>query len=305
LLELAGKINIDVGEFLAAVNLDTLVRIPDSYSEVYETGDADLAFRVNVATGAPVFVGILVEHKSGRDANMFNQLARYMRSVMKRFDEGRLFDGLPTMAMIFYNGRENWNPLELLEKDYPAYFHGMVLPFRCAFVNMSDIPDSDCLACENVATGLGIAAMAHAYDKDAFLEVFRQFKPRLRKMPSNELSCLLEKISLYLIEYLGKEVMKELNMAFKSIGQKYGFVSAGDVFRQEIADAQAKAQKLIDEERQKAENARQKAENAKAELAQNRDDTEAVLREMGMSDEKIAEMQAKLEVLRQSRLSHG
>ena len=76
-------------------------------------------------------------------------------------------------------------------------------------------------------------------------------------------------------------------MAFKSIGQKYGFVSAGDVFRQEIADAQAMA------------------ENAKAELAQNRDDTETVLREMGMSDEKIAEMQAKLEALRQSRLSQG
>ena len=298
LLELAGKINVDVADFLAVVNLDTLVRIPDSYSEVYETGDADLAFRVNVATGAPVFVGILVEHKSGRDANMFNQLARYMRSVMKRFDEGRLFDGLPTMAMIFYNGRDNWNPLELLEKDYPAYFHGMVLPVRCAFVNMSEIPDSDSLACEDVATGLGIAAMAHAYDKDAFLEVFRQFKPRLRKMPSNELSCLLEKISLYLLEYLGKEVMKELNMAFKSIGQKYGFVSAGDVYRQEIADAQAKAKKLINEERQKAE-------NAEAELAQNRNDTEAVLREMGMSDEKIAEMQAKLEVLRQSRQSHG
>ena len=260
LLELAGKINIDVAEFLAAVNLDTLVRIPDSYSEVYETGDADLAFRVNVSTGAPVFVGILVEHKSGRDANMFNQLARYMRSVMKRFDEGRLFDGLPTMAMIFYNGRENWNPLEILEKDYPKYFHGMVLPFRCAFVNMSDIPDSDCLACEDTVTGLGIAAMAHAYDKNAFLEVFDQFKPKLQKLPSNELSCLLEKISLYLVEYLGEGVLQELNMAFKSIGQKYGFVSAGDVYRQRIAEAnqkaeeaQAKAQKLIDEERQKAE----------------------------------------------------
>ncbi len=73
-------------------------------------------------------------------------------------------------------------------------------------------------------------------------------------------------------------------MAFKSIGQKYGFVSAGDVYRQEIADAQAKAE---------------------AELAQSRDDTETVLREMGMSDEKIAEMQAKLEALRQSRLSRG
>ena len=81
------------------------------------------------------------------------------------------------------------------------------------------------------------------------------------------------------------KILKELNMAFKSIGQKYGFVSAGDVFRQEIADAQAMA------------------ENAKAELAQNRNDTEAVLREMGMSEEQIAEMEARLEALRQSRLS--
>jgi hypothetical protein len=305
LLELAGKINVDVADFLAAVNLDTLVRIPDSYSEVYETGDADLAFRVNVSTGAPVFVGILVEHKSGRDADLFNQLARYMRSVMKRFDEGRQFDGLPTMAMIFYNGRENWNPLEMLEKDYPKFFHGMVLPFRCAFVNMSDIPDSDCLACEDVTTGLGIAAMAHAYDKNAFLEVFEQFKPKLQKMPSNELSCLLEKISVYLTEYLGEGVLQELNMAFKSIGQKYGFVSAGDVYRQRISDAEAKA----DEERQKAEaehqkadEERQKAENAEAELARSREDTKKVLLEMGMSDELIAKMQARLDALRQSRL---
>lgn len=292
LLELAGKVNVDVAEFLAAVNLDTLVRIPDSYSEVYETGDADLAFRVNVATGAPVFVGILVEHKSGRDADSFNQLARYVRSVMKRFDEGRLFDGLPTMAIIFYNGRENWNPLELLEKDYPKYFHGMVLPFRCAFVNMSDIPDSDCLACEDAVTGLGIAAMVHAYDKDAFLDVFRQFVPKLQKLPRNELSCLLNKISLYLNEYLGNDVLKELNMAFKSIGQKYGFVSAGDVFRQQIAEAD-----------QRAEAERQKAENAEAEIVQNRTDTQKVLREMGMSEEQIAEMEARLDALRQSRLS--
>ena len=46
LLELAGKVNTDVGEFLTAIDLDTLVRIPDSYSEVEETGDADLAFRL-------------------------------------------------------------------------------------------------------------------------------------------------------------------------------------------------------------------------------------------------------------------
>ena len=77
-------------------------------------------------------------------------------------------------------------------------------------------------------------------------------------------------------------------MAFKSIGQKYGFVSAGDVYRQRIADAEAKAQKQIEAERQKAE----------VERAKNRDDTAAVLREMGISDAQIAEMQARLDAMR-------
>ena len=102
-------------------------------------------------------------------------------------------------------------------------------------------------------------------------------------------------------------------MAFKSIGQKYGFVSAGDVFRKQIAaerqKAEAERQKAEAErqkaetERQKAEAERQKAENAEAEIVQNRTDTQKVLREMGMSEEQIAEMEARLDALRQSRLS--
>ena len=50
-------------------------------------------------------------------------------------------------------------------------------------------------------------------------------------------------------------------MAFKSIGQKYGFVSAGDVFRQRIAEANQRAENAQAE----AEAERQKAENAEAE----------------------------------------
>lgn len=159
LLELAGKVNYDVGEFISAINMDTLVRIPDSYSEVDDTGEADLAFRVNVSTGAPILVGVLLEHKSGRDPNVLDQIARYVNSVMKIYDKNHVFRGIPTMAIIFYNGRENWNPLKRLEEGYPEYFRGSVLPFHCAFVNMADIPDSDCLTCEDVATGMGVVAM--------------------------------------------------------------------------------------------------------------------------------------------------
>ena len=51
-----------------------------------------------------------------------------------------------------------------------------------------------------------------------------------------------QKINIYLKEYLNEEQLKELEMAFVSIGQKYGFVSAGDVFRQRLADANQKAE---------------------------------------------------------------
>ena len=35
---------------------------------------------------------------------------------------------------------------------------------------------------------------------------------------------MLHKISVYLAEYLSEEAQKELDMAFVSVGQKYGFV---------------------------------------------------------------------------------
>ena len=241
LLEMSAKVNRELSEFLSVVNLDTLVRIPDSYSEVDETGEADIAFRVNVSTGAPVLVGILLEHKSGRDLGVLNQIDKYIHSIMRLHSENRIYDGFPTMAIIFYNGRENWNPLKLLENGYPKYFHGSVLPFKCTFINMADIPDSDSLACEDVETGMGIVAMKYAFDKDALLSILPKFKGALQKMDGNKASCLLQKISLYLKEYVDQGVLKELSMAFKSIGQKYGFVSAGDVFRQQLADAREEA----------------------------------------------------------------
>ena len=57
------------------------------------------------------------------------------------------------------------------------------------------------------------------------------------------------KMSLYLEEYVDDNLIEELDMAFKSIGQKYGFVSAGDVFRQQIADTQQKLEAKANEEK--------------------------------------------------------
>ena len=290
LLKLAAKHDEELRKFLESIDLKTLERIPDSYSEVADTGEADLAFRVNVVTGVPVLVGILLEHKSGRDRNTVNQISRYVHSVMKNIDRTRMFEGLPTMAIIFYNGRENWNPLTQLEKDYPEFWHGRILPCPCTFVNMADIADEDCLACEDVSTGMGIAAMKHAFDERTLAEVLPKFKARLRTMDAESATCLLEKIRLYLQEYFGESLLKEFDMAFVSIGQKYGFVSIGDSIRRQVAEASEKARaegESVGEARgeQKGRDA-ERREMAKSMKAWG-DSTEKIMAVSGLSQEEI------------------
>ena len=309
LLELARKINHDIDTFLSQVNLDTLMRIPDSYSEVDDTGEADLAFRVNVSTGAPILVGILLEHKSGRDPAIFDQISKYIHSVMKIQDKSRVFSGIPTMAIIFYNGRDSWNPLKSFEKAYPDYFRGKVLPFQCAFVNMADIPDSDCLACEDTATGMGIIALKHAFNKDKLLELLPRFCKFLQKMPRSEASCLLGKTSIYLQEYLGKDFLKELDMAFVSIGQKYGFVSIGDYLREQMADERqelaelrqlaANDQQRLEETRQQVENIRQQVTEAQQRLEETRQQVTGAQQRLEETRQQVTEDQQRLEETRQ------
>ena len=100
-------------------------------------------------------------------------------------------------------------------------------------------------------------------------------------MPPANAACLLAKISIYLKEYVTRDVLKELDMAFVSIGQKYGFVSAGDEFRRELAEARAEA--------------RAEAQ-AKAKA-----DTAAALREMGIPENQIEEIQARIDTLQKKR----
>ena len=240
LLKLSAKSNLEIQQFLAAVDPNTFVRIPDSYSNVDETGEADLAFRVNATSGDHALVGVLLEHKSGPDANTLAQMGKYVNSVMNAYAQSHSATQIPTVAILFYNGKEEWNPYKNFPQ-YPEYFHDVILPFKAAFVNMTQISDDDCLKCEDVATAMGVTAMKYAFNSKKLREALLQFKGRFQKLPPAEAKNLLEKISLYLKEFLDDKVLEELNVAFVSIGQKYGFVSAGDVFRQRLAAGKAEA----------------------------------------------------------------
>ena len=70
-------------------------------------------------------------------------------------------------------------------------------------------------------------------------------------------------------------------MAFVSIGQKYGFESAGDYFRKQIAEAEAEG----------------RAEGE----TKGHDDAISVMQDVGLPPEKIAEIKARLDALKSSK----
>ena len=75
-------------------------------------------------------------------------------------------------------------------------------------------------------------------------------------------------------------------MAFKSVGQKYGFVSAGDVFRKRLADAHAETQKKVAEARAEARQEGESIGETRGELNKAREMARA-LKAMGDPVEKI------------------
>ena len=89
-------------------------------------------------------------------------------------------------------------------------------------------------------------------------------------------------------------------MAFKSVGQKYGFVSAGDVFRKKLADARAETRQKVAEARAEARQEGESIGENRGELKKAREMARA-LKAMGDPVEKIMAVsgltQAEVEAL--------
>jgi len=266
LLNIAAATNADLERTLAEVNLDTLEEIPEPYNEVGEHGEADLAFRVKGIDDKDFFFGILLEHKSSPNNDVLAQIYRYTYEVMVNKSNTE-FAWMPTKAIIIYNGTTEWDPLAKLRKQQHEKFQGKLLPFECAFVNLATISDEQCFASENSEAAIGLITMKYAFNARYYESLLPRIEEKLKSMDTAQGSTLVDKIKLYLGEYLNPETLEELKMAFVSIGQRLGFVSAGDLRRAQ----EKEIQKLKKESAaNKAEIAANKAEIAalKAALAQ-------------------------------------
>lgn len=102
-------------------------------------------------------------------------------------------------------------------------------------------------------------------------------------------TTLAQKIELYLGEYITEEALEKLKMAFKSLGERLGFVSAGDVRRARETQIRENAQKRGEAKGRKLE--RQKAEEEKLasarEMLQDGDSVEKICRVLKLSEERV------------------
>ena len=237
LLLLAQRRTPALRKMLSDVDMNTLEPIPGSFSTVGERGEADLAFKAKSLTGGPdAFVGILLEHKSVKENDVLSQIYHYVFEVMlnKNTKSNTAWTWLPTKAIIIYNGKTDWDPIADFKKKGFALFNGNTLPFECVMVNLANILDSDCKDSENPVAAIGALVMKHAYDPDGLRNAGEIIKELLDKLDNNTRATLVKKIELYLKWYIDRDLVKEMIMAFKSIGQRMGFVS--------IADAEMKAE---------------------------------------------------------------
>lgn len=235
LLRLAQRRTPALRRMLSSVDMETLEPIPGSFSTVGERGESDLAFRAKSLAGGPdAFVGVLLEHKSVRDSEVLAQTYRYVFEVMLNKSRSD-FMWLPTKAIIIYNGISRWDPMAEFRKKGLGPFNGKLLPFECVMVNLSDIKDSDCEKAENAVAAVGALVMKHSFDPDGLRSVGDIIKLQLQKLDNAERATIVKKMELYLEMYIDQKLVKELVMAFKSIGQRMGFVSIADAKRKAMA----------------------------------------------------------------------
>ena len=283
LLRLAEHKNLKLRRMLSSVDMQSLELIPGSFSNVKEWGQSDLAFKAKFKDGSEFFVGILLEHKSYRKSDVLSQIYRYTFEVMVN-KNATDFRWLQTKAVIIYNGQRAWNPMAEFREMHKEWANGQSLPFECVLVNLADIPDRLCFAESNIEASVGILVMKHAFDEDGLKGIVDKLVKMLSKMEIGARATLVDKIVLYLGEYIDEDIVEELRMQM-SIGQVLGIKTAGDRRR---AAERAGLRRGMKRGMEKGS-------------IQTLADNKVVLRKKGLSESLIAEIQSELEALRQSR----
>lgn len=145
------------------------------------------------------------------DVPTFLELARFLTTRDAELDaifnllESKLKanaeKGIPSVAIILYNGKDNWNPLKRL-KAYPRELQRYLLPFKCILLNVKDISDPE-LDGFGARLAAFICAMKYIWNPEGSRDTFKKILERVRNdLPDSEALDLLLQMDVYLKGWL-------------------------------------------------------------------------------------------------------
>lgn len=252
-------------------------RVPGDYSDTETTGYADLAFLADVkqeflepgTKPVQVCIGFLVEHKSTRDDGVLEQLRKYNFHLMVQQLKENAYKGLPSIAIIIYNGKENWNPLKNLYTNCPKELQRLLLPFKCIMLDVGDISD-ETLDSFNARLAAFIAALKYARNLEEYRDTIRKVIDRIHKeLPEAEYLDLIRQMDVY----FGGWIESNYTEAFKMDFIRPNYKTVGDVLKEEGIQQQAE-------------------KTARKMLAKNKP-MEEIVEFSGLTEEQVRELQAK------------
>ena len=185
------------------------------------------------------------------------------------------------MAFIIYNGEDKWDPLAMPHfANYPSFYHDIGYPFKVEFLDIGyGIDDAD-LKNVSPATLVALTSLKYIFKEEQFTVSFREAAAHLLKLDRSPegRDFIKQSLSYFLWRWPNKH--KDIKMDRPEIVANRGY----ETFAEHYVNVGIK--KGVEQER-----------------VENIADTKTVLREMGLSEEQIAQAQAKLEALQQSRLA--
>ena len=257
LLRLFSRHNPTLKAFLDTIDLSSLRGASENFSSDRHTGSADLVFEANIRDGgtANLYVGIIAEHKSTSRDNVLFQISEYYHHLFLELKKD-----VPVVAFIVYNGEDGWDPLgDKRFPNYPEFYHDIGYPFKVEFLDVGHAIDD--MEMKNISpiTLVALTAMKYIWDVESFSISFREAAAQLLRVQNTDEGKEFIRQSLSYFFWKWPYRSEAIKMDSPEAIANKGYETFGEhFFNKGVAD------------------------------------TISVLKDMGLSAEQIAEVQARL-----------
>ncbi|MEC3879733.1 Rpn family recombination-promoting nuclease/putative transposase [Parapedobacter sp. 10938] len=271
---------------IGLLDLSTLKRVPDSYvSRELEKTMSDVVYRCQRVDGkGNVAVCLLVEHKSKPDKYTPVQVGGYLFSGYLQQVKQRHKQLSPIIPILFYHGKQKWEywTLNRLFDELGDELLGFIPKFEYIYANLRDTPDAVVEALNNQFLASSLLILKHYHNKAWLNRNFPKVLLMALSSGSKELQQAFLMYSFVQVEFTEERIMemiKELPLAIKDKVMST-YEMAVEKGRKE---ERIKAQRLIEQERAKAEQERTKAYTEKIRSA-------AKMKKSGFDNAMIADI---------------